>query len=109
MKKALVALVLVAAVAALAGGFSSQARAYGGDGKMGVYQVGFSFNCDKASASASPACGGADGGFGGFWGWFEFDSSTNNPNAGYGGDGQTTGCSHGGGFTGNDQVKYAVV
>jgi hypothetical protein len=108
MKKALLALVLVAAVAALAGGFSSQARAYGGDGKMGVYQVGFSFNCDKASASASPACGGADGGFGGFWGWFEFDSSTNNPNAGYGGDGQTTGCSHGGGFSGAGHSVYDI-
>jgi hypothetical protein len=79
-----------------------------GSGTIGVYQVGLSFNCDKASASASPACQGGGGGLGGFWGWWEFDSPTNNPNAGYGGDGQAAGCSHGGGFNGAGHSVYDI-
>lgn len=74
------------------------------NGSIGVYQVGLSFNCDKASASASPACG--HGGLGGMWGWWEFDSPNNNPNSGIGGDGQATFCGHGGGFSGAGHTAY---
>jgi len=73
-----------------------------GNGSMGVYQVGLSFNCDNPSA-----CQGG-GGLGGFWGWWEFDSPTNNPGVGYGGDGQATGCSHGGGFNGAAHSVYDI-
>jgi len=61
------------------------------NGSIGVWQVGISGNCTKGD------CGGS---YGGFWGWAEFDSPANDPNAGVGGDGQFTGCSHGGGFSG---------
>ena len=71
--------------------FAAPAQAYGGAGSMGVYQVGLSFNCDKGD------CGG---GYGGFWGWAEFDSPANDPTTGTDGDAQLTGCGHGGGFNG---------
>jgi hypothetical protein len=61
------------------------ASAYGGDGKMDVYQVGISFNCNNRDF-----CGGE---LGGFWGWAEFDR---NPATGAtSGDAEFAGCSHG--------------
>jgi hypothetical protein len=70
---------------------AAPAQAYGGAGAMGIYQVGLSFNCDKGD------CGG---GYGGFWGWLEFDSPANDPTAGTGGDAELAGCGHGDGFSG---------
>lgn len=74
-----------------------------GNGSMGVYQVGLSFNCDKPSA-----CQTGQQGLGGFWGWWEFDSPANDPNSGFGGDGQAEGCTHGGGFNGAGHSAYNI-
>jgi hypothetical protein len=82
-------------------GATAPARAANSNGEMGVYQVGLSFNCDKPSSC------GADN-LGGFWGWWEFDSPANNPNAGYGGDGQAEGCSHSGGFNGAGHAVFDI-
>ena len=62
------------------------AAAYGGDGKMDVYQIGISFNCNNRMFCAPDELGG-------FWGWAELD---HNPATGANtGDAQFTGCSHG--------------
>jgi hypothetical protein len=99
------------AVAALTiSGVAMSAPAYAaGSGSMGVYQVGLSINCDtpSAQASGSPACA-SDGTLGGFWGWWAFDSPGNDPTQGYGGDGQATGCSHGGGFNGAGHSVFDI-
>jgi hypothetical protein len=78
---------------------AAPAHAYGGNGSVGVYQVGLSFNCNKGD------CGGS---YGGFWGWWQFNSPTNDPNAGTSGNGEATGCSHGGGFNGAGHSVYAI-
>jgi hypothetical protein len=70
-----------------------------GSGAMGVYQVGLSFNCTKGD------CGD---GYGGFWGWWEFDSPANDRFSGSGGDGQAEGCSHGGGFNGAGHSVFDI-
>lgn len=76
---------------------SIPAGAYGGNGQMSVYQVGLSFNCDNpqlcVDQTGQPSTGG-------FWGWLEFDNASADGQGGHGGDGQLTGCSHGGGFNG---------
>ena len=57
---------LVAAVAILcAAVFAASAGAYGGGATHDTWQVAVSSNCNSPSL-----CGG---GFGGFWGWVEFD------------------------------------
>lgn len=57
---------------------------------MDVWQITVSFNCDNRSLCGSNV--------GGFWGWAELD---HNPSTGANtGDGEFTGCSHSGGFSG---------
>lgn len=64
---------------------AAPAHAYGGDGRMDVYQLTVSFNCDNPTF-----CGQN---LGGFWGWGELD---HNPATGQNtGDAQLTGCAHG--------------
>jgi hypothetical protein len=93
-----------AAALLMAGGLglvaaAQPASAQSGNGSMGVYQVGLSFNCDKGSC---------DQGEGGFWGWWEFDSPQNSSTAGSGGDGQAAFCGHGGGFSGAGHAVYDI-
>jgi hypothetical protein len=65
---------------------AATASAYGRDGKMDVYQVGISFNCNNRDFCSPEELGG-------FWGWVEFD---HNPATGANtGDAQLEGCSHG--------------
>ena len=78
---------------------TTPALAAGGNGGIGVYQVGLSFNDN------GPASGGSGGGF---WGWWDVDSPTNDPNSGYGGDGQAEGCGHGGGFNGAGHSVFDI-
>jgi len=95
---------LIQAVAVGGGGLVIAASGIGatpsahaaGNGSIGVYQVGLSFNNN------------GPGGGGGFWGWWEFDSPANDPSTGYGGDGQAEGCGHGGGFNGAGHTVYDI-
>lgn len=64
---------------------AGSASAYGGDGKMDVYQIGISFNCDNPSF-----CGQN---LGGFWGWGELDHNVST--GANTGDAQLTNCAHG--------------
>jgi hypothetical protein len=91
MRKLVVLAVLVAA-ATVALVVAGPAGAYGGDGHMGVYQVGVSFNCDNRSLCGSD--------LGGFWGWLELDNAAPGGQSGTGGDAQFAFCGHGGGFSG---------
>ena len=101
MKRGLLVLVVAAAFAVFAGGFAAtKANAYGGDGKMGVYQIGFSFNCDNRSLCGSD--------LGGFWGWLELDNAAPDGMSGTGGDGQFAGCGHGSGFNGAVHVSQDI-
>jgi len=79
MGKALVsaAAILCAAV------FAASAGAYGGGATHDTWQIGLSSNCNNPSL-----CGD---GFGGFWGWVEFDRFADGTITG---DGQLTGCGH---------------
>jgi hypothetical protein len=83
-------LLAIGATAALTvGGLAAMggaAQAYGGDGKMDVYQIGVSFNCNNKSV-----CSGE--GLGGFWGWAELD---HDPATGDNtGDAEFAFCTHG--------------
>jgi hypothetical protein len=89
-KLVLLAVLVTAATVALIG--AGSAGAYGGDGHMGVYQVGVSFNCDNRSLCGSD--------LGGFWGWLELDNAAPDGQSGIGGDAQFAFCGHGGGFNG---------
>ena len=106
MKKAWLSLALFGAVAALAGGLSSSAKAYGGDGHMGVYQVGVSFNCDNRTLCVDPETGLPS--LGGFWGWLELDNASADGLSGVGGDGEFAGCGHGGDFNGAGHTSYDI-
>jgi hypothetical protein len=106
VKKAWLSLALFGAVAALAGGWSSSAHAYGGDGHMGVYQVGVSFNCDNRTLCVDPETGLPS--LGGFWGWLELDNVSTDLQSGVGGDGEFAGCGHGGGFNGAGHTSYDI-
>jgi hypothetical protein len=100
-------LVLVCGIAAAyAAAFSSSAKAYGGDGKMGVYQIGVSFNCDNRTLCVDPTSGQPS--LGGFWGWLELDNAAPDGQSGTGGDGEFAGCSHGGGFNGAGHTSYDI-
>jgi hypothetical protein len=79
-----VGMLAVAVVALLA----PAASAYG---RLAVYQIGISMNCNNPKPGVCDQFGGT----GGFWGWAEFDSDNT-------GDAEFTGCGHtvGGGFAG---------
>jgi hypothetical protein len=88
--------VLVASIGlslAMAGALAVPAGAYGGGADHDMWQVGISFNCNNPDI-----CGPN---LGGFWGWAEFDRSTDGQTTW--GDAQLTGCSHsvGGGGPGS--------
>ena len=89
MRKLLLALAALGAVAALAVGFSSSAKAYGGGAAHDTWQVGLSFNCDSPTSAYCLDQNGQPS-LGGFWGWFEFDRSGTQ----MWGDAQLTGCGH---------------
>jgi hypothetical protein len=100
VRRGLLALAVAAVLVVFVGGFSaSKAKAYGGAGKMGVYQVGVSFNCDNRALCGSDNLDG-------FWGWLELDNAAPDGLSGTGGDGQFAGCSHGGGFNGAGHTSY---
>jgi hypothetical protein len=101
MKRRVLSLAVAAATAVLGTTLitDTAAHAYGGAGSMGVYQVGLSFNDN------GPSSGGSGGGY---WGWWEFDSPANNPQAGTGGDGQAEGCGHGDGFNGAGHSVFDI-
>ena len=107
VKRALLALVVVVASAAFAGGMSAaKAHAYGRAGSMGVYQIGLSENCDNRSLCIDPTTGQPS--LGGFWGWLELDNAAPDGQSGIGGDGQFAGCGHGGGFSGAGHTSYDI-
>src|SRR5712691_4419462 len=83
MKKVLFALAGVAGIAALAGGLSSSAKAYGGGSTHDMWQIGVSFNCNNAEFCGSD--------LGGFWGWAEFDRYADGSITG---DAEFAGCGH---------------
>ena len=74
-----------ATIAALAALAASSASAYGGGASHDTWQIALSSNCDNPSL-----CGGE---LGGFWGWVEFDRSSEGSITG---DAQLTGCGHSG-------------
>jgi hypothetical protein len=100
MRKVILLAALVAAATTVLVVGTGSAGAYGGDGKMGVYQIGISFNCNNRTV-----CGGE---LGGFWGWLELDNATPDGQSGTGGDGEFAGCSHGGGFNGAGHTSIDV-
>jgi hypothetical protein len=106
MRKAFLVLVVVAVAGALAGGSTTKAKAYGGDGKMGVYQIGVSFNCNNRTLCVDPTTGKPE--LGGFWGWLELDNAAPDGQSGTGGDGEFAGCGHGGGFNGAGHTSYDI-
>jgi len=65
-------------------GIASPASAYGGGAGHDMWQIGVSANCDNPSV-----CGDE---LGGFWGWAEFDRSTDGAQTW--GDAEFAGCSH---------------
>jgi hypothetical protein len=104
--RSLLVLALVGAAVALAGSVSSSAKAYGGDGHMGVYQIGVSFNCDNRTLCVDQSTGQPE--LGGFWGWLELDNAAADGQSGVGGDGEFAGCGHGGGFNGAGHTSYDI-
>jgi hypothetical protein len=99
MRRAIPLAVLVAAVAMVLAVGVGSVGAYGGDGKMDVYQIGISFNCNN------PDFCGSDN-LGGFWGWAEVDY---NPATGaHTGDAELTGCGHNGRFSGAGHTSVDI-
>jgi hypothetical protein len=93
MRRSIVSLAALAAAAALAATFASSASPYGGGANHDMWQVGISFNCNNPDF-----CGDETGGF---WGWVEFDRSTDGTQTW--GDAELAFCAHtvgGGGFAG---------
>jgi hypothetical protein len=86
MKRILLLVASLAAIASLAGVATPAARAYGNTAQ---YQVGFSLNCDNRSAFF---CTNVVG-LGGFWGWYAFNNDGTF-------DATLTFCAHGQGFNG---------
>jgi hypothetical protein len=79
----------------------SPVGAYGGGAGHDMWQVGLSFNCNNPDI-----CGPA---LGGFWGWAEFDRSTDGLTTW--GDAELTGCGHtiGGGGPGSAGAGHISV
>ncbi len=75
LKGALATLLALALLFAVGMMRAPSAHAYG---RLALWQVGLSFNCDNPALCSS---------LGGFWGWAEFDSDNT-------GDAQLTGCQH---------------
>ena len=84
LRRSILTVAGLAAVAVLAVGLASPASAYGGGAGHDTWQVGISDNCNNLSFC------GADG-LGGGWGWVEFDRFADGTITG---DAQTTGCGH---------------
>jgi hypothetical protein len=101
MKKLCLVLAVLCGAAALAGGLSSSANAYGGGATHDMWQIGVSFNCNNADFCGSD--------LGGFWGWAEFDRSTSDGTIT--GDAEFAGCGHttGGGGPGNAGAGHISV
>jgi len=79
------AMIVLAAGSIIAAGSGTSAQAYGGDGKLNVYQLGISFNCNNRDF--------CDDELGGFWGWAELDED---PVTGaHTGDAEFAFCTHG--------------
>jgi hypothetical protein len=75
--------------------------AYGGGADHDMWQVGVSFNCNNPDF-----CGEN---LGGFWGWAEFDRSTDGSVTW--GDGELAGCTHSlgsGGFNGASHLSFEI-
>lgn len=106
MRKVVLVAALAAATAVLLIVGVGSAGAYGGDGAMGVYQIGVSFNCDNRTLCVDPTTGQPS--LGGFWGWLELDNVAAGGQSGTGGDGEFAGCGHGGGFNGAGHTSYDV-
>ncbi len=100
MIRSAAALAVLAAALAVALGFSPSAGAYGGGATHDTWQVGLSFNCNNADFC------GPD--LGGFWGWAEFDRSSDGSITG---DAEFAGCGHttGGGGPGTAGAGHMSV
>jgi hypothetical protein len=72
------------AASALVAVAAAPAAAYGGGADHAMWQIGLSFNCNNAAA--------CDGDQGGFWGWAEFDRSSDGSTWG---DAELAECFHG--------------
>ena len=85
MRRWLIVAASLAVVFALSGAAPSTAGAYGGGATHDMWQIGLSFNCNKADYC------GPD--LGGFWGWVEFDEAGTSAwgDAELAGSGHTTG------------------
>jgi hypothetical protein len=100
MRRSLAFVVSMAAAAALLVGLAAPAGAYGGGAGHDTWQIGVSFNCNNPSA-----CGDE---LGGFWGWAEFDGSTDTQTWG---DAEFAGCGHvvGGGGPGSSGALHISI
>jgi hypothetical protein len=106
MRRSIVVVAAFVAAAALAAGFASSARAYGGGASHDMWQIGISGNCNNPASSfcQNPETGSPE--LGGFWGWVEFDRFADGTITG---DAQITGCGHGIGGAGSFGAEHADV
>jgi hypothetical protein len=104
MRRLILTMSMIAAMALAAVAWSAPAGAYGGGADHDMWQIGISFNCDNPSICNTPEIGGT----GGFWGWAELDRSADGTQTW--GDAQFAFCFHtvGGGGAGAGHTSQDI-